>query len=57
MYTHTHTQAEVLEQGGTLTEVNYLKDRVIYYRARHTLNPDQTGLRLQYPFPLPVEFS
>lgn len=51
MRTHPCTQAEALEQSGTLTEVNYLKDRVIYYRARHTLNPDQTGLRLQYPLP------
>lgn len=25
--THTYTQAEALKQSGTLTEVNYLKDR------------------------------
>lgn len=33
---------------GTATKVNYLKEGLIYSRARHTLNPVQTGLRLQY---------
>lgn len=46
---HACTQAKALEQHGTLTKMNYLKERLIYYCARHTLNPDQTGLRLQYP--------
>lgn len=33
---------------GTATKVNYLKEGLIYSHARHTLNPVQTGLRLQY---------
>lgn len=33
---------------GTATKVNYLKEGLIYSRARHTLNSVQTGLRLQY---------
>lgn len=48
-WVNKHKRAPALDECGTATKVNYLKEGLIYSRARHTLNPVQTGLRLQYP--------